>query len=113
MEVDSIRKEAEDYNLAGNCAFKDKEYEKAIRFYNYVLWLYGWFICRLLINVQMKQDSLQIVQLLIWVWEIVQELCLMQRKWLRWIERGIKDTQEKRQYCFMYENIKIVLKCVK
>lgn len=30
-------KEAEEYNLAGNCAFKDKEYEKAIRFYNYVI----------------------------------------------------------------------------
>lgn len=31
-----VAKEAEEYNLAGNCAFKDKEYEKAIRFYNYV-----------------------------------------------------------------------------
>lgn len=31
-----VTKEAEEYNLAGNCAFKDKEYEKAIRFYNYV-----------------------------------------------------------------------------
>ena len=37
-------KEAEEYNLAGNCAFKDKEYEKAIRFYNYVrLYSAIWF----------------------------------------------------------------------
>ena len=34
--VAEVAKEAEEYNLAGNCAFKDKEYEKAIRFYNYV-----------------------------------------------------------------------------
>lgn len=36
MEVEITNKEVEDFNLAGNCAFKDKEYEKAIRFYNYV-----------------------------------------------------------------------------
>lgn len=31
-----LLKEADEFNAAGNCAFKDKEYEKAIRFYNYV-----------------------------------------------------------------------------
>lgn len=36
MEEEPTNKEAADFNLAGNCAFKDKEYEKAIRFYNYV-----------------------------------------------------------------------------
>lgn len=36
MEEEQTNKEAADFNLAGNCAFKDKEYEKAIRFYNYV-----------------------------------------------------------------------------
>ena len=30
MDEDLIRKEAEDYNLAGNCAFKDKEYQKML-----------------------------------------------------------------------------------
>ena len=37
MDAEILKKQAEDYNLAGNCAFKDKQYEKAIRFYNYVL----------------------------------------------------------------------------
>lgn len=37
QDVSEAVKEAEEYNLAGNCAVKDKEYEKAIRFYNYVL----------------------------------------------------------------------------
>lgn len=32
-----LLREADEFNAAGNCAFKDKEYEKAIRFYNYVL----------------------------------------------------------------------------
>ena len=36
MDEDATVKEAEEYNAAGNCAFKDKEYEKAIRFYTYV-----------------------------------------------------------------------------
>ena len=31
-----LLKIADEFNAAGNCAFKDKEYEKAIRFYNYV-----------------------------------------------------------------------------
>lgn len=37
MDEDPKVKEAEEYNEAGNCAFKDKEYEKAIRFYDYVI----------------------------------------------------------------------------
>ena len=36
MEEDPARKEAAELTLAGNCAFKDKDYDKAIRFYNYV-----------------------------------------------------------------------------
>ena len=66
MDEDLIRKEAEDYNLAGNCAFKDKEYQKAIRFYNYVkLYLSFCIMNRLLKNAQMKAVSFQIVLLLI------------------------------------------------
>lgn len=41
MDEDPKVKEAEEYNEAGNCAFKDKEYEKAIRFYDYVFSLYS------------------------------------------------------------------------
>ena len=64
MDEDLIRKEAEDYNLAGNCAFKDKEYQKSIRFYNYVkLYLSFCIMNRLLKNVQMKAVSIQIVLL--------------------------------------------------
>ena len=35
--VGELLREADEFNAAGNCAFKDKEYEKAIRFYNYVI----------------------------------------------------------------------------
>ncbi|CBK23482.2 uncharacterized protein [Blastocystis hominis] len=40
MDEDPKVKEAEEYNEAGNCAFKDKEYEKAIRFYDYAIELF-------------------------------------------------------------------------
>ena len=40
MNEDPKVKEAEEHNKAGNCTFKDKKYEKAIRFYDYVILLY-------------------------------------------------------------------------
>ena len=40
MDEDSKEKEAEEHNKAGKCTFKDKKYEKAIRFYDYVILLY-------------------------------------------------------------------------
>jgi hypothetical protein len=40
MEEDPAVEEANEYNLAGNCALKDKEYDKAVRFYNYVRYIY-------------------------------------------------------------------------
>ena len=40
MAKDSKEKEAEEHNKAGECTFKDRKYEKAIRFSDYVISLY-------------------------------------------------------------------------
>ena len=83
MDEDPKVKEAEEYNEAGNCAFKDKEYEKAIRFYDYVFSLYSSSHFRPL-NYSLKNlVIIQIVLLLTWVQEIVPGLLQMLRK--QWI----------------------------
>ena len=74
MDEDPRVKEAEEYNEAGNCAFKDKEYEKAIRFYDYVLSLYSSSRFRPSNYSPKNLAIIQIVQLPISVLEIGPEL---------------------------------------
>lgn len=74
MDEDPKVKEAEEYNEAGNCAFKDKEYEKAIRFYDYVLSLCSSSRFRPSNYSPKNLVIIQIVQLPISVLEIGPEL---------------------------------------
>ena len=41
MNEDPKEKEFEEHNKAGNCTFKDRKYEKAIRSCDYVILLYS------------------------------------------------------------------------
>ena len=80
MDEDATVKEAEEYNAAGNCAFKDKEYEKAIRFYTYVTVYYLLWSHSLSHFALKNLVTIQIVLQLILGLEIDHELLQMQKR---------------------------------